>query len=739
MDQVTSTHDLIERIQGGDEIAFTNLFDKYQKRLAVLIHYKLSPELRRFAEVEDVLQDTLLEAFRDINRFRYEKPGSFLAWLGQVENLTYLAARDGSLNQLPIGTPLIADSKLNAYEIFAADTWRITPSLTFSYGLMYTWQVPPVEARGQQTIVLDNDTGDLINPKQYLRQKFEAAAEGRIFNPTLAYLPINESGRKYAFNIDRKNFSPRVAAAWTPTFSGGVMGRLFGDRKTVLRGGYSLLYDRINTVQTVIIPTLGVGFAQTLESGTVRNSSGQPFRVGADGPLAIPTLPPTTSPIVPLQNTPAEVLSFVVDPFITVPRNHTLDFTLQRELPNGLIMEVGYIGRFGRNLYQSINLNQVPFNFKDPRSGQTFAQAFDLLADQLRAGVPAAQVTSQPWFENLLVNLPPPVGGSRTTALAARQSANLINGNMSNLFIALNSFAGLSFINPQARELFFRTSGGSSNYHGVFFTVRKRFAGGLAFDANYTFSRSLDQVGLVQNAAGLVPNSFNLNAEYAPSNFDITHIFNSNFVYELPFGKGRRFGDTSNSILSRLVSGWTTSGILRAASGFPLTIVQGTQVWGGSQLLGTNSGAIGLSNADFTTGIFDGVKGSGNTGTSGNPATRGSGLNIFSNPEAVFKSVRRVHLSEDGRSGRNSLKGLGTWQFDFALSKETRITEQVRFSLSVEFINFFNHVNFADPTVSLQAQATFGVISAQRIDNTATASQGGFTPRRIQIGARIDF
>ncbi len=83
---------------------------------------------------------------------------------------------------------------------------------------------------------------------------------------------------------------------------------------------------------------------------------------------------------------PSEVLSFVVDPFITVPRNHTVDFTIQRELPGNMILELGYIGRMGRNLYQSLNLNQVPYNFKDPVSGQTFAQAFDALADQLRSG-----------------------------------------------------------------------------------------------------------------------------------------------------------------------------------------------------------------------------------------------------------------------------------------------------------------------------------------------------------------
>jgi RNA polymerase sigma-70 factor, ECF subfamily len=84
MIQPTSTYDLIARIERGDNSAFTPLFEKYQKRLALLIHYKLSQELRRLIEVEDVLQETFLEAFHDMDRFRYEKPGGFFNWLSRI-------------------------------------------------------------------------------------------------------------------------------------------------------------------------------------------------------------------------------------------------------------------------------------------------------------------------------------------------------------------------------------------------------------------------------------------------------------------------------------------------------------------------------------------------------------------------------------------------------------------------------------------------------------------------------
>jgi RNA polymerase sigma-70 factor, ECF subfamily len=84
MEQATTTYDLLGRLSKGDESAFTALFERYQRRLALLIHYKLSPELRRLTEVEDVLQETFFEAFRDIGQFRYEKPGAFLGWLSKI-------------------------------------------------------------------------------------------------------------------------------------------------------------------------------------------------------------------------------------------------------------------------------------------------------------------------------------------------------------------------------------------------------------------------------------------------------------------------------------------------------------------------------------------------------------------------------------------------------------------------------------------------------------------------------
>jgi len=80
----TSTFGLLERISGGDREAFSPLFEKYRRRLAVLIHYRLGPELRGLVEVDDVLQEVFLRAFRQIEHFSYRSPGSFMNWLARI-------------------------------------------------------------------------------------------------------------------------------------------------------------------------------------------------------------------------------------------------------------------------------------------------------------------------------------------------------------------------------------------------------------------------------------------------------------------------------------------------------------------------------------------------------------------------------------------------------------------------------------------------------------------------------
>jgi hypothetical protein len=663
----------------------------------------------------------------DTNRYNQFYAGL----LGIVDNVSYLAVRDAALKPLPIGTGLVNDTILHHWEFYFADVWKMKPSFTVSYGLLYQWHTPPVDKQGRQSVAVYKGTKDLVDVNDYLAKKKAAALNGDIFNPDLAYLPIKEAGRDGVFDINRKDFSPRVSAAWQPSFKEGVLGKVFGERKTVMRGGYSLTYDRANTVATVIIPMLGVGFAQTLSVLGPKNGSGQPFRAGIDGNMPVPVNMAATSPVVP-DKPFGELLSFLDNPKLLDPRNHNIDFTIQRELPGKMLLEVGYIGRLGRELYQSYDLNSNPFFFNDKKSGQAFAKAFDNVATQLRAGAAPGSVNAQPWFENQLF-------AGATGFLASAFTGDFIAGNVNNIWntgIDLLPLFGLPvangpYNNQQVLDLFFRANGGRSNYHALLISLHKRRSHGLTFDFNYTLSKSLDQVGAVQNSAGELASSFFPDVEYGPSFFDQLHTFNANWVYDLPFGNGGRFD--AHNWLNRAIGGWYLSGIYQAESGAPVQVSQNIsgQTFGGTVIFGYGTGAI--PTARVSTGNNNGVSGSNNIGTGG------SGKNLFSNPENAFNSFRPALLTEDGRAGRGVLRGLSRWQLDVSLGKQTKITERVNFALSFDFLNIFNHPNFFDPTPNLEDKANFGVITTQLTPDPNATFQIFYRPRAIQIGGRIQF
>src|SRR6185503_19036173 len=124
----------------------------------------------------------------------------------------------------------------------------------------------------------------------------------------------------------------------------------------------------------------------------------------------------------------------------------------------------------------------------------------------------------------------------------------------------------------------------------------------------------------IQNAANVMPNSFDLNAEYGPSLFDVTHLFNSTFLYDLPFGRNSHLRSRFEPV-NKVIGGWYVSGIYTAQSGDPLVVTEGPGVWGGSLFLGFNSGALptvnplGLSNT-----VQRGVRGSNNIGVVSDPS-----------------------------------------------------------------------------------------------------------------------
>src|SRR5262249_3488910 len=157
-------------------------------------------------------------------------------------------------------------SYIPSYNLYFSDTWHMKPSLTLSYGIGYTLEMPPEERNGKQVELTGTD-GHPINVTDYLAARKASALQGQVYNPTEAWATVaNGSGasHKYPYDPFYGGFSPHVAVAWNPHFTDGLMGKLLGNGKTVVRGGYSRVYSRLNGVGLVLIPLLGTGLGQAV-------------------------------------------------------------------------------------------------------------------------------------------------------------------------------------------------------------------------------------------------------------------------------------------------------------------------------------------------------------------------------------------------------------------------------------------------------------------------------------------
>ncbi|HTB12929.1 MAG TPA: carboxypeptidase-like regulatory domain-containing protein [Bryobacteraceae bacterium] len=680
--------------------------------------------------------------------------------LGLVDNVGILAVRNSNLQPQPFGTFLRDVTNQYATYFYLQDSFRIKPSLTLYYGLSYGFQTAPTEQNNLQTIMINAATGSLITGPAYLQQKEQAAQAGNIYNPTFGFETVGAAKRP-VYNTDYGDVAPRIALAWNPSVASGFMNSLLGEKKTVIRGGFAMVYDRSNTVQSVEIPMLGIGFDQNIAvnapacnatgaGGPGCNASGSvlanpglaAFRVGTDGTLPLPVASAATSPIIP--GVGAEVLSFQVDPNTKTGRSYNFDLSVQRQLPGHMILEVAFLSREARDLPQAVNVNSAPYMFKDPQSGQTFAQAYDLVADALRSGQSAP---TEPFFENQFPGLATAKGTATATAyIVGANKANITGGSVGTLFANLDTYRralGLpAYDSDQAGVEFIRTYIGYSNYNAGIVTLSKRMSHGFSITGNYTFSKALDDGLSNQNNAGFYSNSFNPGVQYGPSSYDRRSVVNAYYQYDLPAGAGHRFH--TGNFVDKIIGGWYTSGVVSAWTGLPLKVSEGSQVWGGG------NSSIGATEYMVPTGPLPstGVNHNvSNTTTCSNSITTGTvganvggasgtNLDIFSNPGAAYCDFNYVQLSSTGRTGSGDpMRGLSFWNFDMRAGKDTRIGEgKVKLGFSADFFNIFNHENFANPSTSFTSPATFGVITA-----TYTPPNRTNAGRWIEMGLRLDF
>ncbi len=674
--------------------------------------------------------------------------------LGMMDNDNTFLVRNGQLQAQPFGTALVMNTHSNAAYFYGQDTWRLRPSLTLTYGLSYGFQTPYTFSDQKEALLIDAGTGQVLTNSAYLTAKKNAALQGQVYNPQLGFLPVAKSGRGSVYNTDWGNVAPRLSAAWSPSYSEGILGKIFGSQKSVIRGGFGMYYSRLDSEDTVVGPGLTAGFTSTLSTGlascAVAGAAGancvtgaidpalSAFRVGVDGTIPVPTAPATvSSPIIPGPNY-SELISFGVSSDLVNPRIYTGDLTFQRQLGRGIVLEAGWTGRKGTRLLVNQALNSNPYMFVDPASKQSFAQAYDAVATALRTGKTPA---TQPFFENQL----PGIGGATTSTsyLVSNYATDFSEGLVSTLFVGLDAARlqlGLpAYDEQQVNLISTTTNGGWSHYNAGILTLR-RTGTHLSFDVNYTFSKSLDTYQGAQNDSANMPDPFNPGVDYGPSIFDRTHTFNALFVYSLPTHFSR-----FNGVVNGILGGWYVSGIFTAASGLPLQVIESDQAWGGGLLDFTNFTAaiptVPLS--QIPVGVHSGVTGSNGIGTLSDPAQGGTGLNLFADPAAVYNDFRPILLSQDQRTGRsNPLRGLGYWNLDDSIGKKIPVSERVNAIISFDFYNIFNNVNFQTPDQIVNGFGLYGQSSVAGfgvITNTFVPTNRQASSRWIMAGVRVEF
>jgi len=651
---------------------------------------------------------------------------SYAFLLGRLASLNTNFVYDTAGNPQPLASGRKRNYVYNEYELYVQDNWKVRTDLSLNLGLRWHLYPAPYEKNGFQS-------GQSVDFQTLLERRVQnglSGVSGDAAAPLLSYDLIGKAnGGKPMYETDYNNFSPRIGFAYNPSFKNGFLGSIFGDRKTVIRGGTSLVYDRVGGALSFVQDQLSYLF-DNQTSKTFGNINPRTALLNDPRFTGINTLPvqnvapQITRPFTPDSHGLAEFqFNYAIDRNFEIPYSYTWSFGIQRELPGNLLLDVSYVGRRGRKLFAQSDASQI-VDFKDPASNQFMLAAFNSLQDQLNAG---GAITPIPWFENQIG----PAAfatygaqcnqfglGANCTELVANFIPDLVEVGGSADLVATLFANGLLNPNVGLGSQFavnaYITNQGRSQYDGLLVSLQKRFSKGFQFDANYTWSHAIDNQSSVTNAVseGLIFNALDPDAGRGDADFDIRHLFNANAIWELPIGRGRAIGNNMNKWLDAVLGNWTVSGILQARSGIPLTAYSGA--WSVTVFTADNAGVPAVLTGDRS--VFK-----------ANIHNEGTGIQYFADPAAVQAALRYPRHGEVGN--RNIFRSEGYWGIDAVVSKKFRMpwSENHRLTLRAEAYNLTNSNFFGSPNL------TFGSTTFGRI----TTSQS--SPRELQFALRYDF
>jgi hypothetical protein len=679
------------------------------------------------------LQGTGIELRRAVpdldSSFNNAYSEAILSVLGGISEVNARYNYDLQGNPLGTGTPNHRNFAANEYEMYVQDTWRARPNLTITAGLRWSLMPPVYEKQGYQTTINPGLAG-------WFEQRAALAAAGRPQSEAgdLTFVRASDPTGRSLYPYHKKNFSPRLAIAYSPGSDNGWKKWLLGSGgKTTIRAGAGVLYDMFGQGIMRSFDSQQLGFSSLLTNppGQLSVAEMPRFTSFTDFPASITMpAPPAGFPQVP----PKDALSIAntVDDTLRPPYSINLNFSVGREFSHGIFVEGSYVGRLSHRLLVSEDL-AMPTNLVDKKSGQTYFQAAQALAIQARNGVPIEQVQPVPFWENIFpdaANDPDAVAGGLTATQRMYMEYQYIAPDYLTVlydadaycYPACSIFGPYAMFQNQYSAFTAYRSIGSASYHAMQWTVRKRFSGGNQFDINYTWSKSLDYGSAVERndeytLTGMILNSWDPRQNIAVSDWDLRHQFNMNGILEIPVGQGKKWGSNRGKLFNALLGGWQMAGIWRWTSALPTYVYNG-RAWPTEWNLagyGTPTGPLKTQ-----MGVFKNAP-----GIDGNP-----GPNIFADPQMGFDSYAFTLPGETGT--RNTLRGDGYFSIDGGLSKRFIMPYNEKHSMQFrwEVFNVTNSVRFDPNSITnfLTISGSFGKYTGEIVD-----------PRVMQFGLRYEF
>jgi hypothetical protein len=391
-------------------------------------------------------------------------------------------------------------------------------------------------------------------------------------------------------------------------------------------------------------------------------------------------------------------------------------------------------------------------NLVDPKSGADFYTAMRQLIGLREQNASITSVKSIPYFENLFPSLPGLqdivdfIGPNLTPtqaayALIARPcvnnkfdnsgncSAGTIGGfditDYTTLQLILDDGFGFGnnlFFHPQYGAFAALSSIGSSDYHAFQASFRKRFGNNLTFDINYTLSHSFDTAsglepdGSTFGGGAFIVNPLDLRVNRANSDFDVRHLINANYIYNLPFGKGQKLLSNLGSVPNLILGGWQTTGIFRWNRGLPAGQPFDQSRWATNWNVQSNARLIRPLDASPTR--------------TGDP-------NLFKDAQAAYASYRNAYPGEIG--DRNALRDPGYFAMDFGLYKRFALPwEGKSVVFRWEVFNLTNTQRFTDVIgLGIGVDPYLTPTDVPSDFGRFTGIQG--SPRQMQFALRIEF